>query len=313
MKNLAPIALFTYNRPSKTEQTLNTLVKNDLANESIVYIYCDGPKNNATEEQKSKIDAVRQIVRRIYSFKEVHIIESDKNKGLANSIIGGVTDIINQYGHIIVLEDDIITSKGFLRYMNDALEFYQTEEKVMHISGYMYPHCEKLPETFFFNVPYPGGGWATWKRAWEHFNNDADYLYDFFEENNSWDNFNRFGGKYLQKQLFSNVKHEIETWFIKWHAVLVKLNGFTLYPCQSLTNNIGFDGTATHCTSMTKFDIKQLAEYIKVQKIPLIESKRAKKIIIRFYQGKFYPIRHFLIRIIPQWIKPSLKKILQLK
>lgn len=313
MKNFAPIVLFTYNRPLKTEQTINALIKNELASESVVFFYCDGPKDDATEEQLSKIADVRQIVRKNYSFKEVHIIESERNKGLANSIIGGVTDIINQYGKIIVLEDDIITSKGFLRFMNDALEFYQTEERVMHISGYMYPHSGKLPETFFFNVPYPGGGWATWERAWKHFNNDADYLYNFFEENNTWDDFNRFGGKYLQKQLYSNVNHRIETWFIKWHAVLVMLDGFTLYPSQSLTNNIGFDDTATHCTPMTKFDIDLLAEQIEIQNIPLMVSIKAKKIIIRFYQGRFYSVRHFLINNMPEWIKLSLKRIFQPK
>lgn len=313
MNNLAPIVLFTYNRPLKTEQTINALIKNELASNSIVYFYCDGPIDDATEEQLSKIVAVRQIVRKEYSFKEVHIIESVRNIGLANSIIGGVTDILNQYGKIIVLEDDIITSKGFLKYMNDALNFYQFEEKVMHISGYMYPHTEKLPETFFFNVPYPGGGWATWERAWRYFNNDADYLYKFFEENNIWDNYNRFGGKYLQKQLHSNVNHLIETWFIKWHSVLVILNGFTLYPGQSLTNNIGFDNTATHCTQMTKFDIAQLAEQIEIREIPLIESKKAKRIIIRFYQGRFYSFRHFLIKNIPERIKPLLKRIFQFR
>lgn len=158
MNTLAPIVLFTYNRPHHTQKTLQALMQNELADKSVLYIYCDGAKEHATETDKTNITEVRKVVRSKQWCKEVHIIEAEKNKGLAKSIISAVTEIVGKYGKIIVLEDDIITSKGFLRYMNDALSIYQTQDKVMHVSAYMYPHKERLPETFFFEVPYPGGG-----------------------------------------------------------------------------------------------------------------------------------------------------------
>ena len=172
--------------------------------------------------------------------------------------------------------------------MNDAiLDFYEHEEKVMHISGYMYPHTSKLPETFFFNVPYPGGGWATWQRAWKYFNNDTGYLYNYFNTARGWWRFNKFGGDFLQKQLVRNLTGELKSWFIKWHATLLIRGGFTLYPGTSLTNNIGFDDSGSNCSGSTKYDVDILADKVRISPIPIQENRTAKRIIRQFYQGPF--------------------------
>ena len=223
-------------------------------------------------------------------FKDLHVIERDDNWGLADNIINAVTEVVNQYGRVITLEDDVITSVGFLRYMNDALTLYENDEKVMHVSGYMYPHKGHLPETFFYEVPYPGGGWATWKRAWLHFNNDIDELFSYWSLR--WREFNRFGGDYLQKQLEANKSGRMYTWFIKWHSVLLKECGLTLYPHTSLTNNIGFDGTGANCSAISSFDIPNPAKYVSVKRIPIRENKRAARIIYHFYSGYWYSKRY---------------------
>ena len=256
-----------------------------MAQESVVYIYADGPKANASPDEVVKIAEVRQVVRSQQWCREVIISESEYNKGLADSIVGGVIDVINKHKRVIVLEDDIITSQGFLEYMNDALDFYDHEEKVMHISGYMYPHTEKLPETFFFNVPYPGGGWATWQRAWKYFEYDTEYLYNYFNTAGGWWRFNKFGGDFLQRQLVSNRTGELHTWFIKWHATLLIRGGFTLYPGTSLTNNIGFDDSGSNCPGMNKYDVDILADKVKVNRVPIQENRTSKRIIRQFYQG----------------------------
>ena len=127
---LAPIILFVYNRPWHTEQTLRALMANELAVESELYIYADGPKPNATDEQLQKIREVRQLIRQEQWCGKVHVVESEKNKGLANSVINGVSEIVNKYGRIIVLEDDLKTSPTFLTYMNQALEYYESFHSV---------------------------------------------------------------------------------------------------------------------------------------------------------------------------------------
>lgn len=283
MKTLAPIVLFVYNRPWHTEQTLNALKANDLADQSVLYIYADGPKKDASPEQTEKIKEVRKLIRKEKWCTEVHIIEAESNKGLADSIVDGVTEVVNRHGRIIVLEDDIVTSPGFLKYMNEALDLYEDEEKVMHISGYMYPHSESLPETFFFNVPLCWG-WATWKRAWSFYDNDSLNLYKQIEENDRWQEFNKFGGDYLGYQLKANLAGLLNTWFIKWHATTFLKNRFTLYPGKSLVQNIGFDNTGSHNANTVSYQHETLASDIEVRKNFLEENEAARKTILEFYK-----------------------------
>lgn len=285
MNNLAPIIVFCYNRPEHLEQTLDALSRNELADQSTLYIYCDGPKESASSEMRQKIAEVRQVARKRQWCKEVHVVEREENVGLMTNIVGAVTEIVNQYGRVITMEDDIITSKGYLRFMNEVLELYKDDEQVMHISGYMWPHKGRLPDTFFYEVPYPGGGWATWQRAWKHYTDDTKSLYDCWCTR--WDEFNKFGDNYLQKQLEANYHGTMKTWFIKWHAVMLQRGALTLYPGQSLTNNIGFDDQATNCYTTDKFDVVPV-DYVPVTRQAIKENKRAAREIYAFYQGRWY-------------------------
>ena len=303
-RKLAPIALFVYNRPWHTEQTLTALSNNILADQSCLFIFSDGPRPDLLSDDISSIDQVRQVIRKKKWCKEIIIIESEKNKGLADSITYGVTRLTNEFGKVIVIEDDIITSPGFLQFMNDALDVYEKNEKVMHISAYMYPHNEKLPDTFFFNVPYPGGGWATWQRAWKFYISDIEYLYNYFDTARGWWRFNKYGGDYLQRQLILNRTGELKTWFIKWHGSLLINNGFTLYPGHSLTTNIGFDGSGSNCPPMRKFDVSPLAKFVNVEPVLLRENKLANRLIFRFYQGSI-TFKVFIYRILIRYLKKN--------
>lgn len=318
--NFAPIVVFSYNRPNHLRRTLDALSKNLLASDSILYIYCDGPKllrpsecseetvveksaqkffYGSLEEYEVYLQSIKDniSVARSQSWpKELHVIERKSNIGLAPSIVGAVTEIVNQYGHIITLEDDVITSPGFLCYMNKALEVYQGDDEVMHVSAYMYPHKGKLPETFFYPVPYPGGGWATWRRAWQLYCDDAEVLYNQWKDH--WDKFDTFGGNYLSKQLIDNYNGKIRTWFVKWHAVMLNHHALTLYPHQSLTNNIGFDNQATNCKVTNKFDVIDLAKQITVERMPRVVNKKASRIIFDFYQGHWYNRRRRRVLLI---------------
>lgn len=281
----APIVVFTYNRPDHLRQTLEALQANHLAAESILYIFCDGPKSNASDEDRKRINSCIELAYAQKWAKELHVVVQESNKGLADSIIGGVTEVVTKYGRVIVLEDDIVTSVGFLQFMNEALEMYCEEDRVMHVSSYMYPHRESLPETFFYPVPYPGGGWATWSRAWKHFNNNTEQLYNYWD--GRWQEFDCFGGDYLSKQLRANLDGTLKTWFIKWHAVMLQRGALTLYPGRSLTNNIGFDVMATNCGVTNKFDVAPIAR-VKVERRTIKVNKRATRIIYAFYQGRWY-------------------------
>ena len=303
--NLAPIVLFVYNRPSHTRKTLEALMDNDLAELSVLYIYCDGPKVESSKDEIERINEVRSVVNSKQWCHNVVVIEKQENIGLANSIKLGVTEVVNKHGNVIVLEDDIVTSSGFLKFMNDALTFYKSNEKVMHISGYMYPNNEVLPDTFFYNVPLCWG-WATWKNCWDFFIDDSKYLWNKIQEKELLADFDKFGSNYLSSQLANNISGKLNTWFIKWHASVLLKGGYTLYPKMSLVDNIGFDNTGVHNSYHPEFKNSTLAASIYVNKIDLIQNKKADRIIKTFYSNllnsgvikKKFSVKKFIKRII---------------
>lgn len=316
--SFSPIVLFAYNRPTHTQRTLDALSSNPEALESDLYIYCDGPKSKITDVDLKKINQVVDIAKREKRFKSVEVKVGEKNKGLANSIIGGVTEIVEKHGRVIVLEDDIETSSGFLEYMNNALSLYENNDDVMHVSGYMYPNKQNLPETFFFNVPLCWG-WATWSKSWKHFNNDSLYLWNQLKSKNLLNSLDKFGSDYLSSQLADNISGKLNTWFIKWHASVLLQNGYTLYPKKSLVENFGFDNTGVHNGVHTEFKNDNLANIIKVESTDLVESKKAELIIKNFYKTvKEKPIEKSLKKTIKNKLRnaaflffPDLKKVLK--
>ncbi|KQM79174.1 sugar transferase [Pedobacter sp. Leaf216] len=242
MQNLAPIALFVYNRPQHTERTIKFLQQNELAEQSHLYIFSDGAK---TDQDKEKVAAVRKIIKKIDGFKSVKVIESKNNAGLANSVIAGVSQLVEEYDQVIVFEDDLVTSPHTLAYFNDALNRYRKEEKVMHIGAYMYPlKTETLPQSFFYRAA-TSWGWATWGRAWKNFEPNIDLLLKQFDKKKratfSIDNKMNF---WKQMQEFKKGKNN--SWAIRWYASIFLKGGITLNPSQSLVNNIGHDGTGVH-------------------------------------------------------------------
>ncbi|MCG6190245.1 glycosyltransferase [Maribellus maritimus] len=242
---LAPICLFTYKRLPETKQTVEALKRNDLASESNLIIFSDGPKNDA---DSSNVDAVRQYLHSVEGFKSVKVIESKENRGLARSIVSGVTSIVERYGKIIVLEDDIVTAQGFLKYMNDALEYYCDKNDVMQVSSFMFSiDSENLPDTFFYQAN-TCWGWGTWKRAWKYYSDDAEELLNKLKTKGiGWEHYNSYQGKEFQKQLIGNIKGSMKTWAVKWHSVMKLHDGKVLHPKTSYVQNIGFNGTGENC------------------------------------------------------------------
>lgn len=240
---LAPIVLFTYNRPWHTQETVKALLKNAEVKNSDLIVFSDGPKDDRSENQ---VREVRRYLYDIVGFRSVHIVERDTNLGLADSIISGVTEVMKEYGRVIVLEDDIVTSPYFLIYMNKALEFYENEKKVWHISGWSYPiDPAGLPDTFLWRV-MNCWGWATWADRWSFYKKNCDVLIKRFSKKDI-KRFNLDGYADFWKQVVLNYKGKINTWAIFWYATIFTNEGLCLNPSLSYTLNIGHDGSGTHC------------------------------------------------------------------
>ncbi len=245
-ENYAPIVLFIYNRADHTQKTLEVLSQNILADKSDLFIFADGPKENASEEQLLKIQKTREVAKSQKWCKEVTVIESEKNKGLAASIISGVTDIINKYGKIIVLEDDIVTGKYFLQFMNDALNKYIKDKTVWHITGWRDPVKDTQNNSSFFYPIMDCWGWATWADRWQYYKKDTKYYLNIFNEKMKY-HFNIEGTAGNFSQIEENDKGLINTWAIFWSATIFLNKGLCLAPSKSLVKNIGFDNSGVHC------------------------------------------------------------------
>lgn len=242
MQLFAPIALFVYNRPQHTERTIKFLQQNELASESRLFVFSDGAKST---EDEAKVLEVRELLKNIVGFKSVEVIERPKNMGLANSVIAGVSRLVKDYQQVIVMEDDLITSPFTLTYFNEALTRYRTADKVMHIGAYMYPLKENnLPETFFYRAA-TSWGWATWERAWQHFEPNIDTLMSQFDARKKSE-FSIEHQMNFWKQMEDFKKGKNNSWAIRWYASIFLKGGLTLNPSQSLVNNIGHDGTGIH-------------------------------------------------------------------
>ena len=242
----APIALFVYNRPDHTRQTVEALQRNALAAQSDLFVHSDAPKN---EGAAASVSQVRDYIRSIEGFKSVSLIELEQNWGVDPSIIDGVTTLCKKFGRVIVLEDDLIVSPWFLKYMNDALSLYEHNRSVMQISGFMFPvkgHAERASSFLPFTTSW---GWATWERAWKSFDPLARG-YDELSSNPDLRVRFNLNGAYDFFAMLEEFKHgSLDAWDIRWYLSSFMLGGLTLYPHKSLVTNIGFDGTGTHCES----------------------------------------------------------------
>ena len=278
-KTLAPIILFVYNRPEYTKRTVEALKRNEHASESELFVFADGPKEDASEEQHNKIRQVREYISSIEGFKNVHIELSDKNKGLAESIINGVTKIVNLYGRVIVLEDDMITSPYFLQYVNQSLDLYELNENVVCINGFNLLKDAPIKDRTYFQYGADCGGWATWERGWRMFNTNTRDLQKQILSNRWLRKIFTYNGTYPYLEMLQDqIEGKIDSWAIRWYASAVISQKLCLYPTKSLIQNIGFgDGTHTHDSNAYEATITADKTITDFPKIVIEDSKVMRK------------------------------------
>ena len=276
----APILLFVYNRPEHTRRCIESLLKNSLASESHLFIYADGSKDSTQQEA---VNEVRNYIRTIKGFKQITLMERSENWGLARNIINGVTTQVNRYGKVIVLEDDLVVAPYFLQFMNDALEVYKNEPRVGHIQACDFTQDSSLPATFL--IKWTGSwGWATWDRAWKHFNPNGNELLQELEERKLTHVFD-FNGKYgFTRMLRRQIEGKNNSWAIRWNASLFLKDILSLNVGRSLVQNEGFDGSGTNCGGGGLYASHLYLQPLLITPIsPIEENKEARQAFIRYY------------------------------
>ena len=276
----APILLFVYNRPEHTRRCIESLLRNPLVSESNLFIYADGAKDCTQQEA---VNEVRSYIRTLQGFKQITLIERSENWGLARNIIDGVTSQVNRYGKVIVLEDDLVVAPYFLTFMNEALEIYKDEPKVGHIQACDFTQDPSLPDTFL--IKWTGSwGWATWDRAWKHFNPNGQELLHELEARKLTHTFD-FNGKYgFTRMLRRQIEGKNNSWAIRWNASLFLKDILSLNVGRSLVQNEGFDGSGTNCGGGGLYASHLYLNHLPVTKIsPIEENKEARQVFSRYY------------------------------
>jgi hypothetical protein len=242
-KEIAPIAIFAYNRPNHLYKTLQTLIRCNGFASGPITVYIDGPKD---AEDKNKIKDVTNIA---YEFlnKRASINCAQTNLGLSKSITLGVKEQLDKYGTVIVIEDDLSLSKNFLIYMSDALDYYYDNEEVLQISGYSYSNAVFEDSNKAIFLPFTTTwGWATWSRAWQNYDSNAEGWEILANDSLLRNKFNLDGvydyANMLERQMIENV----DSWGVRWYWSVFKKGGIVLFPPKSFVKNNGMDGSGSH-------------------------------------------------------------------
>ena len=288
----APVIVFTYNRPLHTRATIEALQNNIGAQDSELFIISDAAAN---EDALLAVQQVRAYIKTISGFKKICIIERERNYGLGNNIIKGVTDVIDVYGRAIILEDDLITAPYFLGYMNEALDIYADKERVICIHGYVYPVKEKLPETFFLR----GGdcwGWGTWKRAWKHFDQNGQLLLDELLRTGQAREFDFNNAYPYTAMLKDQIAGKNTSWAVRWNASAFLLDMYTLYPGISLVFHAGGDGSGTNTGNQHLLDVKLAETPVQVKEIRVEQNADAFKAFSNFLKLISSPALYYRLK-----------------
>ncbi|MDJ1175489.1 hypothetical protein [Roseofilum capinflatum] len=305
--DLAPIAFFAYKRPEHTLKALSSLSKCDLAKDSKLYVFCDGAK--CAEDMESVLK-VREVAKSQLWCGEVEIIEQEKNMGLARSIISGVTNLCQESGKVIVLEDDLLLHPCFLEYMNTGLNLYENEKQVMQIGGHMFPANFK-PETDSIFLPYiTSWGWATWERAWNYFDPNLSGYPELKNNRKLRYKFDLDGSYYYFSLLEGFMNGKVDSWAIVWYLSVFMQEGLTLFPVYSLVDNIGFDGSGIHC-KQKNLPVARPPKGFRVRTYPneIKESIYKKKVFRGYAKGQNHNLWTRLRRKLQ--VRTRLKKLLK--
>lgn len=274
----APVVVFAYTRLEHLKNTLESLEKNSYAKDSDLYIYSDAAKTPSVEAQ---VEAVRNYIdefQRKSSFKSISVFKQERNKGLASSIIDAVTEIINKFGCVIVVEDDLCVSSDFLEYMNEALEYYKDNNKIWSIAGYtaQLPCLKDYEYDVYLSYRGSSWGWATWKDRWNRVDWEVNDFNKLKNSKRAIRKLNR-GGEDMFRMLNLQMEGKINSWAIRWCYQQSKENMYTVHPRCSKVLNDGLDGSGEHCSVTDKYSTD-----LVVDKLELCVPPVSKKILKEF-------------------------------
>lgn len=258
MSDLAPVIVFAYRRPDHLRNTLESLMRCEGFEQSPVIVYCDGARD---DNEVASVLATREVARAMLG-KRAEYRFSEMNMGLSRSVIAGVSETVERFGRVIVVEDDLRLSPLFLTFMNRGLERYADDERVLQISGYQFDVPELSGMTSALFLPFPvSWGWATWQRAWRRFDPLAKGWEELRTDPILRRRFNLDGSYDYATMLVRQMEGHRDSWAIRWYWSVFRSEGLVLFPTVSLVQNTGFDGSGSHGRGLLRrFSTRKMPE-----------------------------------------------------
>ena len=278
--NLA-VVIFAYNRFLHFKKTFSALLNNEKINQFRIYVFIDGPKN---DHDKNQSQLIENFLKEKKLGNKITIYKNYKNKGLKKSIIEGVSEVFKEYSKVVVLEDDVITSKNFIKFMSESLNYYEKDQHIGTITGYSFINLEKnYPYSTYLSKRHASWGWGTWEKNWEKINWDKEWIKNYIDKKNFKKNFNS-GGNDLYHMLNLQLDGKIDSWAIIYNMNQFINESYCLCPKKSLVYNIGLDGTGVHCKENDKVFSNYDSEFeVKFYENVKIDNKIKKKIFKSFH------------------------------
>lgn len=299
--NMVPIAIFAFNRLDLLKETLKALELCDGFPGGPLHVFSDGARTGRPGEA-AEVDLLRIWLQDWCGRNQAILHLAPDNMGLRASITSGVSALLEEYDRVIVLEDDIVVSRSFLKFIHDALDAFKDRDDVYQVSGYFVPHRNKLHPAGLLRMP-ACWGWATWRRAWRHYSDDAEALISQIarKDVHAFD----IDGTYPSfEALEQNASGELSTWFIRWYASIFLRQGLTIYPGTSLTRNIGFGEGGTNC------GIARWSKVYTSQKIDQRDVNVDWKRLGRFEDARYLEtLKEFYQWQRNEWVKPTTTQV----
>ena len=299
---MLPIVLFVYNRPYQTREVLRSLSACTDAEEALLYIFSDAPKNERAVEAVQQVREIIADPQWKACFRDVIITEAETNKGLAKSVISGVTQVINEHGRVAVVEDDNRVSVDFIDYMRRGLDFYQEDETIWYIGAYTAPVT--LPSDYKHDVFLMGRGssysWATWKDRWDMVDWDVSDYDTFRKDRKARAQFDAYGED-RSAMLDNQMAGKIDSWAIRFSYAMFKHNRYAILPSKTRVENIGFDGSGVHNVATdTRFLVKIDPDIKPVVFEKVALDPRIKKAFVALFK---VPLRLRMKRFASKWLR----------
>ncbi len=281
---LAPVILFCFNRPTHTAATIEALKQCELAAETDLYIFSDGPRN---ESEASIVSEVRSFIHTVKGFKSLTICEREINMGLAKSIITGVTEVIRKHKRVIVLEDDLICSTSFLTNKNKMLEYFESHPHIFSTSGFSPPisYPSNHADDLYLFPRTSSLGWGTWLDRWESVDWSLDSFNSFIQSKAQRKHFNR-GGIDLTPMLLHQKVGKINSWAIRFSYAAATQNRLCVYPTESMLYHIGSDGSGTHAGESSYYGDSASNKIISIDRFPQ-ENEQLSKRVRNFWANSY--------------------------